>query len=85
LVQADAIEKRYGQRLVLDRVSLSIDAGEAIALVGENGAGKTTLLRICAGLVQPDSGDISVSGSIAPLPHPELTRLEPLVRSWRAE
>jgi ABC-2 type transport system ATP-binding protein len=68
LVQADAIEKRYGQRLVLDRVSLSIDAGEAIALVGEKGAGKTTLLRICAGLVQPDSGDISVSGSIGYCP-----------------
>lgn len=68
LLHADAIEKRYGERLVLDRASLSVDAGEAIALVGENGAGKTTLLRICAGLVAADGGRVSVSGSIGYCP-----------------
>jgi ABC-2 type transport system ATP-binding protein len=63
LLRASAIKKRYGERLVLDRVSLAVDAGEAIALVGENGAGKTTLLRICAGLIATDDGRVSISGS----------------------
>jgi ABC-2 type transport system ATP-binding protein len=63
LLRASAIEKRCGERPVLDRVSLAVDAGEAIALVGENGAGKTTLLRICAGLIVTDDGQVSISGS----------------------
>jgi len=49
---------------VLDDVSLSVGAGEAVAIIGENGAGKSTLLRICAGLIQPDRGQVSVSGRV---------------------
>jgi ABC-type multidrug transport system ATPase subunit len=61
-LQASGISKSFGRRLVLDGVSLSVGAGEAVAIVGENGAGKSTLLRICAGLIHPDSGHLSVSG-----------------------
>ena len=43
-------------------VSLSVAAGEAVAIIGENGAGKSTLLRICAGLIRPDRGDVRVAG-----------------------
>jgi ABC-2 type transport system ATP-binding protein len=61
-LEASGISKSFGRRLVLDDVSLSVGAGEAVAIVGENGAGKSTLLRICAGLIHPDSGHLSVSG-----------------------
>ena len=64
LLDASRISKRFGERLVLEDVSLSVAAGEAVAIIGENGAGKSTLLRICAGLIHPDSGRVSVGGRV---------------------
>ncbi|MFB6161917.1 MAG: ABC transporter ATP-binding protein [Halococcoides sp.] len=51
-----------GDRRVLDGISLSIDAGEIVALVGPNGAGKTTLLEAITGVVAPTAGQITVEG-----------------------
>jgi ATP-binding cassette subfamily F protein uup len=48
----------YGPRKLLDRVSLSVQDGERICLIGRNGAGKSTLLRMCAGTVLPDHGEV---------------------------
>ncbi|HEY9121471.1 MAG TPA: heme ABC exporter ATP-binding protein CcmA [Brevefilum sp.] len=55
--------KRYHTRPVLNQLSINIDAGALCILVGDNGVGKTTLLRILAGLVRPDSGEISIGNS----------------------
>ena len=52
----------HGDLQVLDGLDLSVDAGETVALVGATGSGKTTLLEIAAGLIPPDSGEISVAG-----------------------
>ncbi|MFF9785963.1 ABC-F family ATP-binding cassette domain-containing protein [Streptomyces nigrescens] len=52
------ITKSYGDRLLLDGVSLSVRPGERIGIVGENGAGKSTLLRILAGAERPDEGQV---------------------------
>jgi thiamine transport system ATP-binding protein len=48
---------------VLDRVSLSVDAGDVVALLGPSGSGKSTLLRAIAGIIAPDSGRIFVHGA----------------------
>ncbi|HUX37730.1 MAG TPA: ATP-binding cassette domain-containing protein, partial [Rectinemataceae bacterium] len=48
--------------LANDDISLSIDEGEIVAVVGENGAGKSTLARIVGGLVAPDSGEVEIGG-----------------------
>ncbi|MFI5718622.1 TlrC/CarA/OleB/SrmB family ABC-F type ribosomal protection protein [Nocardia sp. NPDC051750] len=62
--------KRYGDRTVLDRVSISIEPGEAVGVVGDNGSGKSTLLRLLAGRELPDNGEVGVSapGGIGYLP-----------------
>jgi ABC-type multidrug transport system ATPase subunit len=58
-IQFSEVEKRYGMRLALRGVTLAIDSGECVALVGHNGSGKTTLLKIAAQLTHPSRGQIS--------------------------
>ena len=64
----------YGGTRVLDRVSLGVERGEMIALLGSSGCGKTTLLRSIAGFVIPDEGVIRVAGE-------DITRLPPEKRA----
>ncbi len=58
----EALTVSYGSSRVLDRVSLDVERGEMIALLGSSGCGKTTLLRSIAGFVLPESGAIKVEG-----------------------
>ncbi len=62
LVVADAVSKRYGPKTVLSDFSLSLCAGEAVALLGHNGAGKTTLLKLLLGVTRPSGGSARVFG-----------------------
>ena len=54
----DQVGVRYGPTWALQSVSLSISAGERVALVGPNGSGKTTLLRVLNGLIEPSAGTV---------------------------
>ncbi|MCC7281972.1 MAG: ABC transporter ATP-binding protein [Acetobacteraceae bacterium] len=62
MLELDAIEAGYGKSQVLHGVSLSVGAGETLALLGRNGVGKTTTLRCIAGLLAPRAGGISFEG-----------------------
>ena len=64
LLSLEDVSKQFSERLLLDTVSLSINAGERIGLIGVNGSGKTTLLRMIAGLEAPDSGQLTVWGGV---------------------
>lgn len=59
---ADGISHAFGEVSVLEEVSVSLYAGEVVALVGPNGSGKTTLLRILAGLLSPTTGEVAYRG-----------------------
>ena len=59
---ADAVSKSFGGVQALDSVGLTLEAGEIHGLVGANGAGKSTFIKVLAGLVQPDTGRISIDG-----------------------
>ncbi|WP_055587438.1 ABC transporter ATP-binding protein [Peterkaempfera griseoplana] len=62
VVRLDGVRKEYGDAVALDRVSLEIRAGEAVAVMGPSGCGKSTLLNMVAGLDRPTSGSVTVHG-----------------------
>ena len=69
------IHKQWDHRPLLDGVSLSVAAGETVALLGASGSGKSTLLKIVAGLEQPESGSVWFDGV-------DITRLPPERRGF---
>ncbi len=64
LVSLEAVGKAYATTVVLDGVSLGVQAGERTGVVGRNGGGKSTLLRLLAGLDQPDEGRVARTGGL---------------------
>jgi len=64
LVELQNISKRFGDRVLYENLSLTIERGDRIAFVGSNGTGKTTLLKIIAGMVEPDSGHRLVGSNV---------------------
>ena len=59
----EGLRKSFGPTVALDDVSISVEGGSWIGLVGENGAGKSTLLKTLSGLVRPDDGHIRIAGA----------------------
>lgn len=74
--------RRYQTRTVLDGISLTVQAGEAIGLVGKNGCGKSTLLKLMSRILYPDSGSVKLCGRVSSLIelgagfHPDMTGRE---------
>ena len=61
LVATDIL-KRYGKRVIVDKVSLTVTRGDVVGLLGPNGAGKTTCFYCIVGIVRMDAGEISLNG-----------------------
>jgi len=76
LAELRNLSKRFGNRAVLDDITLQIDEGEILALLGPNGAGKTTLLKILAFLEKPDSGEVKFQGEAVTEKNAERMRLQ---------
>ena len=71
LLELRGVTKRFPGVLANDDVSLTVDRGEIVALLGENGAGKTTLMNVVYGLLTPDSGEIAVDGTVRRIKSPK--------------
>jgi heme exporter protein A len=65
-VELEGVERRYGERVALAGVSVRLEAGATLAVLGSNGAGKTTLLRVLAMLLRPHAGVARVLGHELP-------------------
>ncbi len=70
-IERISISKRFGKVLANENVSLTIDKGEILSLLGENGSGKTTLMNRLAGIYYPDSGEIKVDGKMVNIASPK--------------
>ena len=57
LLRLDQVELHFGTHVILDKVSLNLDKGNRLGLLGRNGAGKTTLIKVLAGDILPDDGE----------------------------
>jgi branched-chain amino acid transport system ATP-binding protein len=62
MLEVEALTAGYGSIQVLHRISMRVEAGQSVCLIGANGAGKTTLLRCLAGLLRPGAGRICIEG-----------------------
>jgi len=65
-IELDGLERRYGERVALTGVTVSVPRGATLAVLGANGAGKTTLLRVLAGLLRPHAGSARVLSAELP-------------------
>jgi phospholipid/cholesterol/gamma-HCH transport system ATP-binding protein len=72
-IELKGVAKRFGPKVVLDGVDLSIDAGESLVIIGGSGTGKSVTLKCILGLLAPDKGSIKVDGQ-------EVTRLSSSAR-----
>ncbi len=63
-IELDGVSKTFGERVVLNDLSLKIEKAERLVLFGPSGSGKTTVLRLVAGLEVPDGGEIRIEGRI---------------------
>lgn len=62
LINVSGVVRRFGDRVAVDHVDLTLEPGSIVALVGPNGSGKTTLLKMLAGLLRPTEGSVRVLG-----------------------
>jgi NitT/TauT family transport system ATP-binding protein len=90
LLISDLSHEYYDERsrnslLALDRLSLEINVGEFVAVVGTSGCGKTTLLKIVAGLIRPTAGKVIVDGALVdgPTGNVGVVFQQPLLLPWR--
>ena len=84
VVEAEALTKGYGERLLIEKLSFSLPPGGIVGVIGPNGAGKTTLFRMIAGEEQPDGGALRV-GETVQLAYVDQSRagLDPSTTVWK--
>ncbi|MCO6044095.1 LPS export ABC transporter ATP-binding protein [Aeoliella sp. ICT_H6.2] len=64
LLETKGLVKSYGRRRVVDGVGFEVHSGEIVGLLGPNGAGKTTSFRMTCGMVNPDAGEVRLTGKV---------------------
>jgi spermidine/putrescine transport system ATP-binding protein len=82
ILEIQNVTKQFGDHLIVNNISLSIEKGEFFTLLGPSGCGKTTLLRMVAGLIMPDSGKIILEGQDITNMPPEDRPLHTIFQSY---
>ena len=61
-IEIENLTKAFGTKVALDGVTLSLEKGQIVGLLGPNGSGKTTMIKILTGLLTPNSGEVRING-----------------------
>ena len=77
VLEFNNVTKRYGSKVALDNINMSLPAGSIIGLLGSNGSGKTTLLKLAAGLLTVDEGSVFACGQKPGFVSKELVAYQP--------
>ncbi len=64
VVSVDGLTLRFGERVLWQDLSFTLDRGELLAVLGPNGTGKTSLIRILLGLLEPTAGTVTIDGRL---------------------
>ncbi|OWA34583.1 multidrug ABC transporter ATP-binding protein [Saccharibacillus sp. O16] len=64
LLEFESVSKAYGKKIALQQITMAIEPGRIVGLLGSNGSGKSTLMRLAAGLEHPDAGKIRILGHL---------------------
>lgn len=64
MIQVKEIKGGYGEKEVIRGISFEVKQGEFLGILGPNGSGKSTLLKMISGLLEPDSGEVRLSGQL---------------------
>jgi len=76
MIEVRDLQKSFGAQKILDGVSLRIETGESVVIIGRSGGGKSVLLKHLVGLLQPESGEVLIDGeNIEPMTERELLRV----------
>ena len=63
ILEARGLTKKFGERVAVNDLNLTINRGQVYGLLGQNGAGKSTLIRMLLGLIFPNQGEVYINGS----------------------
>lgn len=63
ILECKNLSKKYGRKQALDNITLSLESGKIIGLLGPNGSGKTTLIKLINGLLAPTGGKLFINGN----------------------
>jgi ABC-type sugar transport system ATPase subunit len=74
VLEVEGLRKQYGATTALRDVSLALNEGEVLALLGDNGAGKSTLIKILSGVVNADAGEVRIDGEPVTIGSPKRAR-----------
>jgi phospholipid/cholesterol/gamma-HCH transport system ATP-binding protein len=76
MIEVRNLQKRFGSHMVLDQVSLRIERGESVVIIGRSGGGKSVLLKHLIGLLKPEAGQVLIDGEdIVPMDERQLLRV----------
>jgi sulfate-transporting ATPase len=84
VIEVEGVSKAYGDRLLIDNLSLSVPPGSIVGVIGPNGAGKTTLLRIITGQEKSDSGHIRIGETVKLVYADQSRALDPALTVFEA-